>query len=120
MSRSNEIFAQLIKREAKKGRWGNFFEVQQLNAKEILDFWLRILPVSWFRHFVMQLPLPPLQKYSAQNTKTSRNFSMHYISMDSEDLSTLLYPINIKILHYRIPLISKYTCHHAHTKTVFL
>ena len=99
---------------------GRFFEVQRWHSKEIHDFWLRILRVSWFRHFVMQLPLPNLQTYSAQNTKPSRNIWMHYISMDSEDVSTLLYPINIKILHSRIPLIWNYTCQHVDTKTVFL
>jgi len=45
----------------------------------------------------MQIPQPDLQKCSAEDTKTSRNISMHYICMDSEVLSTLSYPIDIKI-----------------------
>jgi hypothetical protein len=49
----------------KKPEVGRFFEVQQRNAKEIHDFWWRILPVSWLRHFVMQLPLPTFHKCSA-------------------------------------------------------
>jgi YbbR domain-containing protein len=45
----------------------------------------------------MKLPFPTLQKRSAEDTKNSRNVSLHYIYMDNEDLSILSYPFDIKI-----------------------
>jgi hypothetical protein len=90
------ISSQLIDPSEKNRKWGDLLRLSA-KCKGNLQFWWRILPVSWFRHFVVQLPLPTLHKCSAEDTKTSRNISMHYICMDSEDLSTLSYLMVTKI-----------------------